>query len=202
VVTSSSSAQDVPNSAHQSIHQSIYCKILASKEQYFSCHIRVTDFSERLVAIAIGDRYYSFFRRIYESKQVIDMVMRLGHRGDEIAITQVKEGYIVWVYEPDAVSAPPKGSRVRVIPPWFGSASCLFLTDATSYKSCYLQVPDLPKQVPGIQYQGKLYSLLRRESEADQTLSVAAELTRRGADVAIALVKNGYAICVLEPTAI
>ena len=95
--------------------QPVYCLLLASREQYSPCHIRVADSSERLSAILHGTQYYSLFRPIPEADKTLEMVVKLGHRHHQTAITQSARGYLIWVHEQDAVLAAPEG-RKRPVP--------------------------------------------------------------------------------------
>lgn len=186
------------------LEQPVYCLLLASKEQYLPCHIRLPDAPERVPAILHGTQYYSLFRPIPEADKALEMVLKLGQRHHAAAITQNSQGYFVWVQELDALVA--KEGRLSRVVSTFPAAHCLILTKTTQQRLCYLQVADLPERIAGItvsvQQQQKFYSLLRQESDLPKLLDTGAELTRWGEEIAIAPTKAGYAICVLEQTAV
>jgi len=181
------------------------CLLLASKEQYVPCHLRVSDSPERLSAILHAGQYYSLFRSIPEADKVLEMVVKLGRRHHQTAITRSPQGYLIWTHEPDAVLAAQSGRPPKVMST-FPAAHCLVLTRSTGQKPCYLQVPDSPERLLGImvriQQQQRFYSLLRQDSNLANLLEKVAELTRWGEEIAVVPTRTGHAICVLEPAAV
>jgi hypothetical protein len=87
--------------------QSVYCKFLFSREQFSFRHIRVPDISERLSAIAHEEKYYSLFKTVLSAEDGLKFAIKASIKGNEVAITQAGERYILWVHEADAVLAPP-----------------------------------------------------------------------------------------------
>lgn len=78
------------------------CKILASRSQYQTCHIRVPDLDKRLAAIFFDCHYYSLFKVVDEVQQALQIVRRLSYRGEETVITKTEKGYGLWILEPEA----------------------------------------------------------------------------------------------------
>ena len=138
-----------PVSSADSPEQPVYALLLASKEQYFSCHIRLPDSPERLSAILHGTQYFSLFRPVPEADKALELVLKLGRRHHETVITQNPQGYLLWVHEPDARLAAPEGRQPRGVPT-FPAARCLILTKTTQQQLCYLQVPDSLERIAGI----------------------------------------------------
>lgn len=180
----------------------INCKLLISREQYTTCHIQVPESSHRLPAICLDHDCYSFFKTVKTAQKTLELVIKLGLRGDRSAITQTKLGYIIWVYEPEAKRM---GARQKVRNSTLSDpipSSCIILASRNDYTPCYIRVSDFPEQLPAIQHRDNYYSLFRKEPDAEQVLTMAAKLTRRGDEVLIAPAKEGYALCILEPAAI
>ena len=185
--------------------QPIPCLLLASKEQYVPCHLRVSDSPERLSAILHGDQYYSLFRSIPEADKALEMVVKLGRSSHQTVITRSPQGYLIWVHEPDAVLAVQSGRPSKVMST-FSAAHCLVLTRSTGQKPCYLKVPDSAERLLGIrvsiQQQQRFNSLLRQDANLANLLERVAELTRWGEEIAIVPTRTGHAICVLEPAVV
>lgn len=179
-----------------------YCKLLLNRDQYVSCHINVSDLPQRLPAIAVDGKFYSFFKVILKAQKALEAIAKLTQKGDEIALTASKRGYVLWVYEPESKPAPPKKLRLPPIPPIFGPAPCSIVQNLAQLERCHLKVADMAQQLVGIKYQGALYSLFRKEQNAQTTLEIAAKLTKRDDEVILVVAKDGYAIFILEPTAI
>ncbi len=82
------------------------CKILDSKSQYRTCHIRVPDLQQRLAALWVDGKYYALFKVVPTVDKAMEITARFGRRGDETVIAKTKKGYSVWVLEPEAYPAP------------------------------------------------------------------------------------------------
>jgi hypothetical protein len=175
-------------------------KLLSQREQYTTCHIQVPDEPERMAAIALNGRYYSFFRRCHQVHKALGLMMKLGGRGDAVAVTSTRRGYVLWLHEPDAI-APT--TRTSTILPSLEPADCWVISDRQpQYRSCNLRVPDLPDTIPGLTDGQRCYSLYRREEDGDAALKLAARLTQRGDEVIIVVVAGqGHILCVREPSA-
>ncbi len=177
------------------------------------CHVRVPDVPERLPAIAHDGGYYTLFKAVQSAAIALDLVIKLGSKGNQPIITQAGQKYILWVRESDATAVSSKlrafpngqlsasNGQCRVAPPTFSAASCLVFSSSAPPKFGYLQVPDLTHRMPGFQHQQKYYSLLHREKDSTKVISAVAEIACRGVDLALVALPTSYAICMLEPNA-
>lgn len=80
-----------------------FYKILTSRQHYQPCHIQVPDLEQRLAAIQFEGKYYSLFKTVDDTQQVVQLIRRLSYRGDETVITKTSKGYAVWIFEPDTI---------------------------------------------------------------------------------------------------
>lgn len=177
-------------------------KLLAQRDEYTTCHIHVPGDSHRLPAIALNGDFYSFFRTLDSGKKAFSMLLKLSVKGNATVVTPTRRGYAIWVHEPAGILAAPSGKTPRPLPSSFGPADCWVIGDRQpGFRTCSLNVPDLPDAVPGLANGQKLYSLYRREEDADTTLKLGARLSQRGDEVIILSAEDGYAICIYEPGA-
>ncbi|HEY9736361.1 MAG TPA: hypothetical protein V6D06_08765 [Trichocoleus sp.] len=176
----------------------IYCKFLVARESYIACHIRVPDVPQRIPAIALDGRFYSFFRAVPEAAKALAIATRLGKRDDEIAITLNRRGYSIWVNETQANYAPPASDPRHSLKPAFGPASCLILGDPMSFSRCTLTVPDLAQSVDGLSYSGRFYSIFRQTSDAAEAIAIAAKLAQKGDETLMTINPEGIVIAVRE----
>ncbi|MCY7278131.1 MAG: hypothetical protein LH702_31445 [Phormidesmis sp. CAN_BIN44] len=167
-------------------------KILESRSQYQSCHIRVPDESDRLAAIQVGDQYYSFFKVVKERQKTLQVAARLVYRGDEVVITHVSKGDVIWVLEPDARLNPTEKPANRLYK---------ILQDDWEYESCVISVPDIAQPLEAIFATGKYYSLLRVVKDREAAIELADRLTQKGNETVITQSDRGFSIWVLEPDA-
>ena len=179
------------------------CLILTVRQQYHSCRIQLSDSDEQLAAIAIQNNYYSLFQVVKEADRVIDMIIRLGHRGDEIALQISAKACKLWVKEMDAVpiDSSISGDRSKLHPP--KPSPCYILAADNRYQVITISVPDLDKSLSAIQVNGQYYSLFKPQSSADQVLQLVEKLARRDDEtVIIASPDQSYDLYVLEPDAV
>jgi hypothetical protein len=177
-------------------------KLLAQRDEYTTCHIYVPGDSHRLPAIALDGNFYSFFRSIDDSSKTLNMLLKLSVKGNQTVMTPTRRGYAIWVYEAGALLATPSDKAPRTLSSSFGPADCWLISDRQAgYRTCSLKVPDLPDLVPGLANGQKLFSLYRREKDADITLKLGARLSQRGDEIVILVAEEGYAICIYEPGA-
>ncbi|HEY9645046.1 MAG TPA: hypothetical protein V6C88_01685 [Chroococcidiopsis sp.] len=177
------------------------CILLASRSQYRSCHVEVPDLEQRMPAIVVGDRYYSFFKAVADGRKALSIAIKLIYRGDQIAIAQTSKTYGIWIWEPDARSVasarPARLSETPIAEP----APCKILITHDLYQSLTIKVPDLDQDVAAVTADGKYYSIFRVEPEADKLLEITAKIAQRGDETAIVKIDRGYAICIWEPDA-
>lgn len=186
----------------QQVQTPVSCLFIASRHQYSACQIKVPDLDRPLAAIAIGNRYYSFFRVAQESPRALSMVTRLSYCGDRVAIKKNPKGYGIWVEEPDASprsprSTSPTGNKTTQI-----LASSKVLVSASQYEELQVVVPDLDQPVEAIAYGGKYYSLFRTGTDTDKVIDLVAKIALRGDETVMFKTKKGYAVCIIEPDAV
>lgn len=177
-------------------------KLLAQRDDYTTCHIFMPEDGHRSPAIALDGNFYSFFRSIEDPAKTLRILQRLASKGELPVMTPTRRGYAIWVNEPSAVLAAPNGQTPRVLPPSLGPANCWIISDRQpGYRTCTLDVPDLPNSVPGLANGQKLFSLYRREKDAENTLKLGSRLSQRGDEIVILVSEQTYAICLYEPGA-
>jgi hypothetical protein len=177
-------------------------KLLAQRDDYTTCHIQVPGDSHRLPAIALDTNFYSFFRSLANPAKALTLLMKLAAKGNQTVMTPTRRGYAIWVYEPTGILVPSRRqTSLRSSAP-LGPANCWVINERQpGYRTCSLKVPDLPDTVPGLAYGQKLFSLFRREQEADAILKLGARLSQRGDEIVILTADEAYVICIYEPGA-
>ncbi|MEO1095501.1 MAG: hypothetical protein AAFX01_11440 [Cyanobacteria bacterium J06638_28] len=177
-------------------------KLLSQREDYATCHIHIPGEPQRMPAIAVGDRFYSFFRSLKDSQKTLGILLKLSNRGNQVVMTPTSRGYALWVYEADATLASNSRGRRRTLATTFGPADCWIVSDRQpGYRICSLRLPDLAKTVQGITNGQKLYSLYRREQSSEAAIKLATRLCQRGDEVVVVVGTSGYVICIYESTA-
>ena len=157
----------------------------------------------RSPAIVLDGSFYSFFRSANDPVKIFKLLQKLSANGELAVMTPNPKGYAIWVQEPDAELVAPNGRQLSSLPPSFGPANCWVISDRQpGYRTCNLKVPDLPDTVPGLAQGQKLFSLYRRESEADAALKLSSRLSQRGDEVVVIVAQQEYAICIYEPGAL
>ena len=86
----------------QSPGSAIKRKLFLERTDYKTCHIQIQDTQERLAAIAIGPRLYSFFKTLTNRDKALDIVGRLYDNGHDALITQTPKAFAIWILEPEA----------------------------------------------------------------------------------------------------
>jgi len=79
-------------------------QVLMSPEQYQTCRIRVPHLNRRLFAVLAQGKYHGLFRSRINREKALDIAAKLQYRGDQPIVTQIGEGYAVWVWQPEAVA--------------------------------------------------------------------------------------------------
>lgn len=67
-----------------------------------TCRIKVRGSQERLLALQLADKYYSFFRVRASLEQALTVVSTAEKRGETALVTPHARGYAVWIYQPEA----------------------------------------------------------------------------------------------------
>ena len=177
-------------------------KLLAQRADYTTCHIYVPEDTHRLPAIALNGRFYSFFRSLNDPAKALNFLLKLSIKGNQVALTYTRQSHVLWVYESDGQLATSRGKAPKVLSSSSGPANCWVIGDRQpGYRVCSLKVPDLPGVIPGLANEQKLFSLYRREKDADATLKLGARLSQRGDEIVILCTGEGYATCIYEPGA-
>ena len=186
----------------QQVQTPVSCLFIASRDQYSACQIQVPDLERPIAAIAIGNRYYSFFRLVQESHRALSMMTRLSYCGDRVAIKKNPKGYGIWVEEPEASprSTRSTSSNEDNVAPMPAQSKVLIPTNQC--KELQVIVPDLDQPVEAIAYDGKYYSLFRTEPDADKVIDIIAKISLRGDETVTFKTVDGYAICIVEPDAV
>ena len=185
-----------PVSSSPSIDSS-RCKVLESRSQYRSCHVRVPDSEARMAAIVIHNQYYSFFRLVKDAQKTLQLAAKLVYRGDEVAITHTLKGDAIWIYEAEAwEDKPTQQNRTPV------SESGLWkiLESEREYQPCQIRVPDVAKPLMAICVDRQYFSFLRAVNDLVQAIELVERLANKGH--AARITKNrAWAIWVLETEA-
>jgi hypothetical protein len=190
--------QAQPPSAHRT--SPAPCLILASRDQYLSCRVQVPDLDRHIAAIRVGDRFYSFFKAVPDSRKVLGIVVKLSYRGDEAAIANAGKVHGIWVWEPEAQPLLD-GDRGRKPPLLSPPAGCRILVSRNQYQQVDIQVPDLDQPLEAIVTENRCYSIFRIEPEVDRVFELVGKITQRGDETLITRLEKGYAVCILEPDA-
>jgi hypothetical protein len=180
------------------------CLILTERDRYFSCHIRLPDEAKPVPAIGIDGRFYSFFKFVRIADEVLKLVGRLSLRNNRLAITYLAtatQGYGIWVLENQAIDLNPEQSQRQNAKLNAPPIEFKYFPLEQECKLIDIRVPDLYEPIPAIYDEGKYYSLFKVEDLAVDVLLLAAKLTQRRDEVAIAQLDQGFAVCVLETEA-
>lgn len=186
-----------PATTHSPVDPS-RCKILESRDQYRSCHVRVPDSEHRLAAIVLGDRYYSFFRLVKDAQKALQIAAKLVCRGDQVAITRTSKGDAVWIYEADAWETKPLKKKLA---PTSESGLWKFLESERDYQTCQIRVPDVAKPLMAICVDRQYFSFLRAVREQTQAIELVDRLANKGHTSRITKNGQAWAIWVLESEA-
>lgn len=200
----SSQIRPVPSTVNaQSISNHPRCRILESRNQYRSCHIHVSDSEERLAAIALDNRYYSFFRLVKDRAKALQTAAKLVYRGDEVAITQTTKGDVIWIYEADAWVIGHEPIKTDPMPTKKRSESGLWriLESEREYQTCQIRVPDVAKPLAAICVDRQYYSFMSMVKTEEQAIDLAERLAKKGNPTLITVNDRNCAVWVLESDA-
>jgi len=79
------------------------CLVLVSQYPHKQCRIQVPDLPQSVEAIAVDQSYYSIFKIGLAGEQALELVAKLLQRGDKTLLLGDRMGYLVGIYEPDAM---------------------------------------------------------------------------------------------------
>ncbi len=171
---------------------------LLTRDQYATCRIVLPDEPKPLAAIRLGERYYSFFRTVNRAESALSLVTKLCYNNNCVVLVKIAQGYSVWVEEPDAF--PHSFSKLMDYRP--EPAFSHLLVEKTQFQSRSLNVPDLDKTIPGIEFQRRYYSIFRRESSAEAVIQIIAQLAGRNDESVLLSTPQAWTICIAEPEAV
>lgn len=77
-------------------------RVIESRNDYKSCHIRVPDLDKPMAAIQVEDKYYGLLKVVDTRQQAIDVAQRLLRKGNEAVVTRLAQGFGIWVWEAEA----------------------------------------------------------------------------------------------------
>lgn len=187
-------------------HVFIPCLVLSLRRQYHSCHIHLPDSDERVAAIAIHKEYYSLFQVIEDAGEAINRIVRLGKRGEQVAIRQLPAGgYALWVKEENAQPTRSLSLVNRRSSRQSKPAPCYIFTSRSEYQAVEVTVPDLDKSLAAVCFQGNYYSIFKPRTTADQAIELTAKLAQRGDETIMLALPDQlphYSVCVMEPDAV
>lgn len=76
--------------------------LLLNGKSVRNCHIVLPDMPKPVAAIVYDNKLYSYVRFYNAMEPAQRAAARLIMRGNEVILTQVRRGLILWVLEPDA----------------------------------------------------------------------------------------------------
>ncbi len=187
------------------------CKLLISRRQYQTCHVRVPDLEQHLGAIRAGEDFYSFYKSLPDSQKLINLICKLGNRGDRMALTRSPKGYSLWVHEPDAQSVSERVSTLGE-----DTAYSKILPVQAEFLPCMINVPKIGPCL-ALQVEQHFYRFFKLERDFEGVLNVAGRLSRQGSETLIVTahcildkvsqhldpslldgLKQGYVVCLRE----
>lgn len=158
-----------------------------------------------MAGVSFQEEFYSFFKVVPTLDRAQQLVDRLADRGHRSIITTPPKGYVIWVYEAKAECHSTHFQQRKSSAGGFKAVGqsqvrpLEILRSERDYQSCKIQVPDLDKPLTGIQYQQRLYSLLRMVRDESTATELAEKLDRKGNHAVITISAYGYSVWVLEP---
>lgn len=66
------------------------------------CHIVFPDCSHPTSAICFENRYYAFLKFFPDQEKAKQVAHRLVEKGNQVILTRVRKGLVLWIFEPDA----------------------------------------------------------------------------------------------------
>lgn len=76
--------------------------MLLNGKSVTNCHIFLPDMTKPVPAIRYDSKFYSYVRLYSDMESAQRAAARSILRGNEVILTQVRRGLILWVFEPDA----------------------------------------------------------------------------------------------------
>lgn len=185
-------------------------KILESRHQYRSCHIRLPGEDQRFAAVMVDGKFYSLLKIVRDRQKALKICELLTAKGGDVVMTKTAKGDAIWLWEADAIADLPTlaQSKATIAQPKATPTSAAspppyrLLTSPEQYQTCYIRIPDIGDRLEAIYVGGKYYSLFKAGQTAEQTVELAVKLCHRGDDVIVTKMPQGYALWVLEADAV
>jgi hypothetical protein len=174
-------------------------RLLQSRSQYQSCHIRVPDIEERLPAILLDQKFYSFFRVVFDEEQLLSMVTKFDQQAQELIVTRVTKGYALWLLESTAHIDATRSNASKASPDAFPYR---ILESRNGYKPCRIQVPDVEQRLVAILLDGAYYSFFAVTEDKKSIVKMMAKTDLTVEQVVVTTTVKGYVVWVLEPQAL
>ncbi|MCS6814365.1 MAG: hypothetical protein NZ772_12475 [Cyanobacteria bacterium] len=177
-------------------------KILESRHQYRSCHIRLPGEDQRFAAVMVDGKFYSLLKIVRDRQKALKICELLMAKGGDVVMTKTAKGDAIWLWEADAIADLPPQAQPKTKPAAVPSPPYRVLTSPEQYQTCYIRIPDIGDRLEAIYVGGKYYSLFKADQSAEQTVELAVKLCQRGDDVVVTKMAQGYTLWVLEADAV
>lgn len=177
------------------------CMLLTYRGQYSTCQIQVPDVDGKLGAVEIGGLYYSCFQKLENADKTLRVLTKLTESGDRVALTTTSRSYLIWVFESEARLVVRQRPARRPAIPTHPPARCLLLPKLSSPMLQPVMLPDSTQPVMALHHHQGFYSLHRQQLTAAAAMELGAKLVWRGNTIAIAPMREAYAVFIEEPEA-
>jgi hypothetical protein len=172
-------------------------RLLESRSQYASCHIRVPDLEERLPAIHLDQKFYSFFRVVSDEQQLLSMVTKLNQQAQESVVTRVARGYGLWVLEATAYIDARRSTAEQA-----DTFPYRIVESRNQYKPCHIRVPDVEQRLVAIKLDDQYYSFFAVTQDKPNIVKMIAKTKLTVEQIVITPTVKGYIVWVLESQAL
>lgn len=185
-----------PNNAAPSM-----LRVLASRDQYRACHIRLPGDDHRLAAVLVDGKFYSLLKIVKEPQKALKICNLMISKGKQLVVTKTTKGVAIWTHEPDAIVDSRTQQHLQTARSFSPESFAEILASPGQYQNCYIRVADLDDRLEAIQWKGQYYSLFKVAETRQQALELVSKLKRRGDTVVITPTRQGYSLWVWEPDA-
>ncbi|MEB3233044.1 MAG: hypothetical protein VKJ64_18715 [Leptolyngbyaceae bacterium] len=149
------------------------------------CHLLIPDSQKPIDGIFYDENYYSYVMAYDEEAAAQRGAERLTSKGDQILLTSdSNQQLVLWVMEPTA----KKVDELLILP-------------MQEVKRCHVQVPDMPKPIGAVSYNGCYYSYVMAYAEEDAAHRGAQRLIQKGNEVLLTTTPRRLILWVQEPDA-
>jgi hypothetical protein len=176
-------------------------RVLASRDQYQACHIRLPGDDHRLAAVLVDGKFYSLLKIVKEPQKALKICNLMIGKGRQLVVTKTTKGVAIWTHEPDAIVESRTQKHLQTPRSTATVIPDSSLEVASQYQNCYIRVADLDDRLEAIQWNNRYYSLFKLTETRQQALEFVTKLKRRGDGVVMTQTSQGYRIWVWEPDA-